>query len=123
MKVAGGVQNMPVAKALNLLKFSKLKLAATVRGLIYSAMSNAENNHNLDVDNLYVKKIDIGRAFALKRFATRGRGKSSRILKTFSNIRVVLAEKKEEKKSVKKTGAKAVKTAKAPKAEITEQKE
>lgn len=104
MKVAHGVRNMPVSRALDVLKFSKLKLAPIVRGLVYSAMSNAENNHDMDVDNLYIKRIDIGKAFTLKRFATRGRGKSSRILKTFSNIRVVLAEKEEEvKKVVKKT--------------------
>ena len=101
-KLTGGLSGMPVAKVLDVLKFSKLKLAPIVRGLVYSAMANAENNHNLDVDTLYIKQIDIGRAFALKRFSARGRGKSSRILKTFSNIRVVLAEKKEEKPKVKK---------------------
>jgi large subunit ribosomal protein L22 len=93
MRLTGNLVNRPVAEALTLLKFCNLKLAPIVRGLVYSAMSNAENNHNMDVDGLYIKRIDVGRAFALKRFATRGRGKSSRILKTFSNIRVVLAEK------------------------------
>jgi len=97
MKITGTLSGMPVSRALDVLKFSKLKLAPIVRGLIYSAMSNAENNHNLDVDNLYIKKIDIGRAFALRRFAARGRGKSSRILKTFSNIKVFVAEKPVEK--------------------------
>lgn len=117
MKVTGGLKNMPVAKVLDVLKFSKLKLAPVVRALVYSAMSNAENNHNLDVDNLYIKRIDVGRAFALKRFAARGRGKSSRILKTFSNIRVVLAEREiietakpkaavEKKSTAKKTAVK-----------------
>jgi large subunit ribosomal protein L22 len=61
-------------------------------------MSNAENNHNMDVDSLFVKEVNVGRAFALKRFAARGRGKSSRILKTYSNITVILSEKEEEKK-------------------------
>ncbi len=96
-RLTGNLAGMPVSRVLDLLKFSKLKLAPIVSGLVYSAMSNAENNHNLDVDSLYIKNIDVGRAFALKRFAPRGRGKSSKILKTFSNIRVVLAEKKEEK--------------------------
>jgi large subunit ribosomal protein L22 len=59
-------------------------------------MSNAENNHNMDVDNLFIKEVNVGRAFALKRFAARGRGKSSRILKTYSNITVILSEKEEE---------------------------
>lgn len=96
-KLTCNLVNLPVARALDVLKFSKLKLAPIVRGLVYSAMSNAENNHNLDVDSLYIKRIDIGRSFALKRFSPRGRGKSSRILKTFSNIRVVVAQREEEK--------------------------
>ncbi len=106
MKVANGIRNMPVARALDLLKFSKLRLAPILRTLVYSAMSNAENNHDMDVDNLYIKRIDIGKAFVLKRFHTRGRGKSSRILKTFSNIRVVVAEKEEEAKESKKKAPK-----------------
>lgn len=93
MKVTKSVTGLPVSEALKLLQFSKLKISPIVRALVYSAMSNAENNHNMDVDNLYVKDVDVGRAFVLRRFATRGRGKSSRILKTFSNIRVILAEK------------------------------
>lgn len=99
MRVTKNITGRPVADALKLLQFSRLKLAPIVRGLVYSAMSNAENNHNMDVDNLYVKDVDVGRAFALRRFAARGRGKSSRILKTFSNIRVVLAEKAPAKKA------------------------
>jgi large subunit ribosomal protein L22 len=98
MKVTKNITGRSVAEALKLLEFSNLKLAPIVRALIYSALSNAENNHNMDVDNLYVKDVDVGRAFALRRFAARGRGKSSRILKTFSNIRVILAEKAPEKK-------------------------
>ena len=96
MKVTKNVTGLPVSQALKLLQFSKLKIAATVQALVYSAMANAENNHNMDVDNLYIKDVDVGRAFALRRFAARGRGKSSKILKTFSNIRVILAEKESE---------------------------
>jgi large subunit ribosomal protein L22 len=102
MRVTKNVTGLTVSEAMKLLQFSKLKIASTVRTLIYSAMANAENNHDMDVDNLYVKDIDVGRAFVLRRFAARGRGKSSRISKTFSNIRVILAEKQLEK-SVKKT--------------------
>lgn len=93
MKLTGNLTNKSVAEVLKLLQFSKLKIAKPVRDLVYSAMSNAENNHNMDVDNLIIKRIDVGRAFALKRFSARARGRSSRILKTFSNIRVVLVEK------------------------------
>jgi large subunit ribosomal protein L22 len=101
MRVTKNITGRSVADALKLLQFSKLKMAPIVRGLVYSAMSNAENNHNMDVDNLYVKEVDVGRAFALRRFAARGRGKSSRILKTFSNIRVILAERTPVKKTKK----------------------
>lgn len=101
MRVTKNIVGRSVSESLKLLQFSKLKLAPIVRALICSAMSNAENNHNMDVDNLYVKEIDVGRAFALRRFAARGRGKSSSILKTFSNIKVILAERAPEKKQKK----------------------
>ncbi len=101
MKIAGAIKRMPVSKALDVLQFSKLKLASVFRSLVYSAMSNAENNHNLDVDNLYIEKIDIGRSYALRRFRARGRGKSGKIIKTFSNIRVTLAEMNEDIESKK----------------------
>ncbi len=103
MRVTKNITGRSVAEALKLLEFSNLKLAPIVRALVSSAISNAENNHNMDVDNLYVKDIDVGRAFALRRFAARGRGKSSRILKTFSNIRVILAERAPEKPAKVKT--------------------
>jgi len=93
MKLTRNLINLPVAEVLMKLKFCHLKVASPVRDLVYSAMSNAENNHNMDVDNLIIKRIDVGRAFALKRFSARARGRSSRILKTFSNIKVVLVEK------------------------------
>ena len=101
MKVTKNITGLRVSEALKLLQFSKLKISTTVRALVYSAMSNAENNHNMDVDTLFVKEVNVGRAFALKRFAARGRGKSSRILKTYSNITVILAEKSVEEKSKK----------------------
>lgn len=109
MRITKNIAGRPVAEVLKLLQFSNLKLAPTIRALVYSAMSNAENNHNMDVDNLYVKEVDVGRAFALRRFAARGRGKSSRILKTFSNVRVILAEKSVEKPVAKKAKVKTKK--------------
>ena len=98
MRVTKNITGLKVSEALKLLQFSKIKISTTIRALVYSAMSNAENNHNMDVDNLFIKEINVGRAFALKRFAARGRGKSSRILKTYSNITVILAEKESEEK-------------------------
>lgn len=109
MRITKNIAGRPVSEVLKVLQFSNLKLAPVIRALVYSAMSNAENNHNMDVDNLYVKEVDVGRAFALRRFAARGRGKSSRILKTFSNIRVILAEKAAEKPAEKKAKVKTKK--------------
>lgn len=97
MRVTKNVVGKSVSDSLRLLQFSNIKISATIKALVYSAMSNAENNHNMDVDNLYIKEINVGRAFALRRFAARGRGKSSRILKTYSNVKVILAEKAQEK--------------------------
>jgi large subunit ribosomal protein L22 len=101
MRVTKNITGLKVSKALTLLEFSNLKLSKIIRAVVYSAMSNAENNHNMDVDNLYIKEIAVGRAFALRRFSARGRGKSSRILKTFSNIKVILAEQNHQNLSNK----------------------
>lgn len=92
IKITRNLRGILASEAIKNLKFCKLKLAPTISALIYSAMSNAENNHNLDIDNLIISRIDVGKAFALKRFSPRARGRSSRIMRTFSNIRVVLVE-------------------------------
>lgn len=92
MKLTRNLRGMTAADAIKNLKFCKLKLAPIVSSLIYSAMSNAENNHNLDIDNLVIDRFDVGKSFVLKRFSARARGRSNRITKTFSNIRVVLVE-------------------------------
>lgn len=97
MKITRNLGGKSVSDSLRLLRFSKLKMAKVVYDVLYSAMSNAENNHNLDIDNLFIKRFDVGRDFALKRFSARGRGKSNRINKIFSNLRVVLEEKELEK--------------------------
>ncbi len=98
MKITKNITGKPVSEVLMILQFSNLKLAPIVRALIYSAMSNAENNHNMDVDKLFIKEINVGRAFVLKRFSARGRGKSSRILKTYSNMKVILSQYNQDSK-------------------------
>ena len=95
IRLTNNLVGSPVNEALAQLKFCNLKLAPIVHTLIYSAMSNAENNHNMDIDNLYIKRFDVGKSFVLKRFKARARGRSNRITKTFSNIRVVLAQKED----------------------------
>jgi large subunit ribosomal protein L22 len=90
--VAGLIRNKKAGDALNILSFSKKAMAVDVRKVLASAIANAENNHNLDVDALVVKEASVGKALSMKRFATRARGRSGRIIKPFSRIRVVVRE-------------------------------
>ena len=93
--VAALIRNKPVGDAMNILAFSKKAMAIDVRKVLASAIANAENNHNLDVDALVVKEASVGKGLVMKRFATRGRGKSTRILKPFSRVRIVVREQEE----------------------------
>ncbi|RVT89332.1 50S ribosomal protein L22 [Sphingomonas crocodyli] len=93
--VAGLIRGKKAGDALNILTFSKKAMAVDVRKVLASAIANAENNHNLDVDALVVKEASVGKSIVMKRFATRGRGKSTRIIKPFSRIRVVVREQEE----------------------------
>ena len=90
--VAALIRGRKVEDALNVLTFSKRAMAVDVRKVLASAVANAENNHNLDVDALVVAEASVGKSFTMKRFATRGRGKSTRILKPFSRVRIVVRE-------------------------------
>jgi large subunit ribosomal protein L22 len=94
--VAALIRNKPVGDAMNILTFSKKAMAVDARKVLASAIANAENNHNLDVDALVVAEASVGKSITLKRFATRGRGKSTRILKPFSRLRIVVREQQEE---------------------------
>ncbi|MBB3983335.1 large subunit ribosomal protein L22 [Sphingobium fontiphilum] len=94
--VAALIRGRKVEDALNVLAFSKKAMAVDVRKVLASAIANAENNHNLDVDSLVVAEASVGKSFTLKRFHARGRGKSTRILKPFSRVRIVVREAGEE---------------------------
>lgn len=94
--VATLIRGRKVEDALNILAFSKKAMAVDVRKVLASAIANAENNHNLDVDALVVAEASVGKSFTLKRFHARGRGKSTRILKPFSRVRIVVREAGEE---------------------------
>ena len=93
--VAALIRGRKVGDALNVLAFSKKAMAVDVSKVLASAIANAENNHNLDVDALIVKEASVGKAMVMKRFHTRGRGKSTRILKPFSRLRIVVEEREE----------------------------
>lgn len=94
--VAGLIRGKKAGDALNILQFSTKAMAVDVRKVLASAIANAENNHNLDVDALVVSEASVGKSIAMKRFATRARGRSTRIVKPFSRLRVVVREVQEE---------------------------
>jgi large subunit ribosomal protein L22 len=93
--VAALIRNHKAEDALNILTFSKKAMAVEARKVLASAIANAENNHNLDVDSLVVVEASVGKSITMKRFHTRGRGKSTRILKPFSRLRIVVREVQE----------------------------
>ena len=93
--VAGLIRGRKVEEALNILKFSPKAMSEDVYKVLASAIANAENNHNLDVDALVVKEASVGKSITMKRFATRARGRSTRIEKPFSRLRVVVSEQEE----------------------------
>ena len=94
--VAALIRGRKVSDALNILTFSKRGMALDAKKVLASAIANAENNHNLDVDALVVAEASVGKSISMKRFATRARGRSSQIVKSFSRLRVVVREVQEE---------------------------
>ena len=94
--VAELIRGKKAEEALNILAFSKKAMAKDASKVLASAIANAENNHDLDVDALVVAEASVGKGMVMKRFATRGRGKSTRILKPFSRLRIVVREQQEE---------------------------
>ena len=94
--VAALIRGRKVGDALNILSFSKRGMAVDAKKVLASAIANAENNHNLDVDALIVAEASVGKSISMKRFATRARGRSSQIVKPFSRLRVVVREVQEE---------------------------
>ena len=91
--VAGLIRGKNAEEAVNALTFSSKAMAVDVKKCLQSAIANAENNHNLDVDRLWVKEASVGKSISMKRFATRARGRSSRIVKPFSRLRIVVQER------------------------------
>jgi large subunit ribosomal protein L22 len=94
--VAALIRGRKVEEAMNILAFSTKGMAIDARKVLASAIANAENNHNLDVDSLVVAEASVGKSITMKRFHTRGRGKSTRILKPFSRLRIVVRETSDE---------------------------
>ncbi len=93
--VAQLIRGKAADRAVADLTFSKRRIAREVRKVLQSAIANAENNHQLDVDRLYVKEATVGKTFVVKRFRARARGRAGRIMKPFSNLTVVVREREE----------------------------
>src|ERR1700726_259818 len=91
--VAASIRGKPAGAALTQLRFEKRRVAQEVKKVLQAAVANAENNHGLDVDRLYVAEAWVGRAFVMKRFHARGRGRSAGIEKPFSNLTIVVKER------------------------------
>ena len=120
--VAQSIRGKKVDRALNELTFSPKRIAKTVKKVLQSAIANAENNHDLDVDDLVVSQAHVGKNLVMKRFHARARGNAGGIEKFFSQITIVVEEKREEApakkeaetKAAAKPAAKKKSTGKAP---------
>jgi len=93
--VAESIRGKSAEAALSELTFSKRRIAGDVRKTLQSAIANAENNHQLDVDRLIVAEATVGKSIVMKRFRPRARGRAGRIVKPFSNLTVVVREREE----------------------------
>lgn len=93
--VVQAIRGMDADKALRELTFSKRRVAREVKKILQAAIANAENNHQLDVDRLYVAEASVGKALVMKRFRARARGRVGRIRKPFSNLTLIVREREE----------------------------
>ncbi|MBL6597475.1 MAG: 50S ribosomal protein L22 [Alphaproteobacteria bacterium] len=93
--VAAMIRGMDAEKALAALTFSRRRISDDVKKAVQSAIANAENNHQLDVDRLYVKEASVGKALTMRRFRPRARGRIGRIRKPFSHLTIVVGEREE----------------------------
>lgn len=94
--VAGMIRNLPAQQAVATLTFSKRRIAQQVKKALESAIANAENNHQLDVDRLVVSRAEVGRSIVMRRFHARGRGRAARVEKWFSHLKIVVAERAQD---------------------------
>ena len=96
------IRGKKAENALNILAFSKKRISNEITKILKSAIANAENNHQLDIDKLVVKEATVGKSMVLKRFRPRARGRSGKILKPFSKVKILVQEKEKEKTNIEK---------------------
>ena len=102
------IRGVNVEKALNYLSFSQKRISYQIKKALQSVIANAENNHQLDVDKLYVHEASVGRGLVMKRFKPRAKGRGVRILKPFSNLTIKLKEQIEAKEKKSQNNKKIV---------------
>ena len=88
------IVNLKVSKAVNQLKFSQKRISITVLKVLNAAIANAENNNQLDIDNLFIKEAYVGKSLQMKRFRPRAKGRASSIIKPFSKLTIIVEERK-----------------------------
>ena len=91
------IVNLKASKAVNQLKFSQKRISMHVLKVLNAAIANAENNKQLDIDNLFVREAYVGKSLSMKRFRPRAKGRASSIVKPFSKLTIVLEERKNSK--------------------------
>ena len=100
--VAQSIRGKTVDQALNELTFSPKRVAKDVKKVLQSAIANAENNHDLDVDELFVSEASVGKNLVLKRFHARARGRGARVEKPFSQVTIIVEQAKREERAQKR---------------------
>ena len=99
--VARSIVNLKASKAVNQLKFSQKRISINVLKVLNAAIANAENNKQLDIDNLFVKEAYVGKSLTMKRFRPRAKGRATSIVKPFSKLTIVVEEKNMKEKESK----------------------
>jgi large subunit ribosomal protein L22 len=121
--VAQSIRGQRVETALATLTFSPKRVARMVKKVLESAIANAENNHDLDVDDLVVSEASVGKNLIMKRFHARARGRGGRIEKPFSQVTIVVEEKREKVEETKAEAPKKASAKRKPAARKTKSKE
>ena len=118
------IRGKKAENAVNILTFSRRRISLEVLKILKSAIANAENNHQLDIDKLFIKEATVGKAQVLKRFRPRARGRSGKILKPFSSVKILVEEKNDpidSKEELKTKGDQSQKKGPQPEKNETKQ--
>ena len=101
--VINNIVNKKVSSAVNQLKFSDKRVSKNVLKVLNAAIANAENNYQLDIDNLFVKEAFVGKSLRMKRWRPRAKGRAGSIIKPFSKVTIIVEERVQTKKEKKET--------------------